>query len=283
MNLYLGVGRSMPDGYHAVDTVLHTLALADELVIEQADEFEFFCAEDLGIPPERNLVCRAAQEMAQEFGKQLRFRIELTKRVPHGAGLGGGSSDAAAVIAGLAYLWGFDRLDDRCIAVARRLGSDVPFFLHGGAVRMAGRGDLIVSSLPPLSAPAVLVKPPAGVPTAEAYAAFDSSPQPAGNLESLTAALEAGDIAEVSRLLENNMEKAAIAVVPEVGETLAWTRACEGVLGATVAGSGSAVFAITDTGEAAEMIAGRAAERGWWSRPTFLSASGVTMIEEGDA
>ena len=138
VNLFLGVGEVLADGYHAVTTVMHAIDLRDEVVLAPAGVLSLVCVPDVGVPAERNLAWRAATEMGSRFGRDPRVEITLTKHTPHGAGLGGGSSDAAAVIAGLAYLWGADRRDDRCIGAARALGADVAFFLGED-----GRGDVL--------------------------------------------------------------------------------------------------------------------------------------------
>ncbi|TLM78483.1 MAG: 4-diphosphocytidyl-2C-methyl-D-erythritol kinase, partial [Actinobacteria bacterium] len=175
VNLFLGVGAARPDGYHDVTTVLHALSLHDTLEISPAETLTLDCEPDLGIPAEKNLAWRAATEFSRAVGREPAVALRLRKRIPHGAGLGGGSSDAAAVIAGLASLWGLPRDDERCEAVARALGADVAFFLEpAGAALMTGRGDVIEQALRPLAGvPVALVRPETPVPTPAAYAAFD--------------------------------------------------------------------------------------------------------------
>jgi 4-diphosphocytidyl-2-C-methyl-D-erythritol kinase len=246
VNLMLGVGAVRVDGYHEVTTVLHALALADTIRMKPAPTLTIECDADVGVPPERNLAYKAACAFAEEFGPQPPVAIDLKKRIPSGAGLGGGSSDAAAVIAGLASLAGVDPVGERCLSVARSLGADCAFFLVGAAALMSGRGDRLVRILPPIAAHVAVVKPPASVPTAAAYAAFDGAPLPAGVPDAIVGALEAGDIGAVAAALENNMIAASSELVPEVAEALAWIQAEEGVLGASMAGSGSAVFALCE-------------------------------------
>jgi 4-diphosphocytidyl-2-C-methyl-D-erythritol kinase len=262
--------------------VFHALSLADEISIESAPGLSVGCDEELGVPEGENLAFRAAIAMGDAFARRPEVRISLSKRIPHGAGLGGGSSDAAAVIVGLAYLWGIEPGDSRCKAVAASLGADVPFFLTGGAALMSGRGDELVRSLPALEgAPAVLVRPPDPVPTAEAYRAFDASPVPPGDPSLVIAALEAGDDAALASVLENNMERASFSVVPAVAEAVAWTKQSVGVRGAIVCGSGSAVFALCEDHAVASHVAENAGSRGWWSVPTKLVAQGAAVVSEG--
>jgi len=279
VNLFLGIGGTRPDGYHDVTTVIHTLEFADTVAIELADEVSLTCSEDLGIPAEDNLAFRAAIAFAEEFGEPRGAAIELTKRVPAGAGLAGGSSDAAAVLAGLAALTGRDVAEPRLAALAQRLGADIAFFLVGGAALMSGRGDEIERALPAISVPVALVKPLAPVHTALAYRAFDADPVEAGEPSAVVAALESGDAAALGRALANNMTGCAISLVPEVGDALAWVSTEPGVLGAAVAGSGSSVFALCSDDGVARRIANDAPGRGFWSVATATRIAGVTWTE----
>lgn len=279
VNLFLGIGAIRPDGYHDVTTVIHTLEFADTIRLELADTFSLTCNEDLGIPAEDNLAYRAALAFAEEFGAPGGVAIDLTKRIPAGAGLAGGSSDAAAVLAGLAALTGRDIEDARLAALAQRLGADVAFFLAGGAALMSGRGDEIVRRLPAQSIPVVVVKPAAPVHTSLAYRAFDADPVEPGTPDAVVAALEAGDQVALGLALENNMTRCAIALVPEVEDALAWVRAEPGVLGAAVSGSGSSVFALCSDDGVAQRISDDATRRGLWGVATATRTAGVTWTE----
>ncbi len=284
VNLFLGVGASRPDGYHDVTTVLHALELHDVLTISQADSLSVTCDVELGVSVADNLVHRAAVALARAFGREPNVRIAIEKRIPHGAGLGGGSSDAAATVAGLAALWGLDPGDGRCRGVAAALGADVPFFLERtGAALMTGRGDLTARVLPTLEGiPVALVKPMCGVSTAAAYRAFDDTPQPCGDPARVIETLESQDALQLALALENNMTRAASEVAPDVAEALLWTRGSDGVLGAAVAGSGSAVFALCESASAAQRVREGAESLGWWSEATVLRAHGVDVCE-GDS
>ena len=154
INWSLEVLRKQPDGYHEVRTVLQTIALSDWLTLTPADNVSLSlkitgepvtgAARTLSeLPPESNLAYRAAERLRETAGTAAGVRIELEKRVPVAAGLGGGSSDAAAVLRGLRELWRLSKdaiTDDALAAVAADLGSDVPFFLRGGCALACGRG-----------------------------------------------------------------------------------------------------------------------------------------------
>jgi 4-diphosphocytidyl-2-C-methyl-D-erythritol kinase len=149
---------------------------------------------------------------------------------------------------------------------------------------MCGRGDEFEQSLPPLAAHIVVVKPAASVPTAAAYRAFDSAPQPAGAVAAVADALRCKDVAALAAALGNNMTAASEALVPEIGGIRRWLGGQDGVLGMLMAGSGSAVFAVCEDETGANRAADAARARGWWSVATRTRAHGVTMVEgEGPA
>jgi 4-diphosphocytidyl-2-C-methyl-D-erythritol kinase len=282
VNLFLGVGRLRGDGHHDLTTVFHAIDLADELRIETADSLSVSCDEDLGIAAHDNLAHRAAVALGAALGHEPQVAVAIDKRIPHGAGLAGGSSNAAAVIAGLATMWGVNPRDPRCVAVASSLGADTAFFLTGGAALMVGKGDVLERELPALSgSPLALVRPRDPVSTASAYRAYDASPVEAGDSGAVVDALLRGDVVALASALSNNLQQASFNVVPEVEEALAWVSASPGALGALVAGSGSAVFALCDSASARDTIVTRAADRGWWSAATTLAAHGVQVIDEG--
>jgi len=285
VNLHLAVGAVRDDGYHDVTTVLHALALHDTVTLTEGVQYAFACEPDFGLPADENLAARAARAMAARFGRTLDVAIAIEKRIPAGGGLGGASADAAAVLAGLATLWGIDIDAIELVKVARSLGADVPFFLGGGAALMTGRGDVLERRFPALDAPVVLVKPAEPVPTAAAYAAFDglaaleASPDATNTAVSfaLRSALDAGDVREVADALVNTMTPASVSLVPAIGDALALVSGASGVLGAEMAGSGSTVFGICADDETAMRVAALAGAAGYWSAATRLAAAGCTV------
>lgn len=283
VNLHLAVGPRRHDGYHDVTTVMHALDFGDHLVLTDSDHLSLACLPDIALRCEDNLAYRAALAMGEAFGRYPTVHIELRKHVPHGAGLGGGSSDAAAVIAGLAYSWFVPQDDPRLFEVAASLGADIPFFLlPSGCALMSGRGDCVERILPALAGvPVAVIRPEQPVPTAAAYAAFDADPTPGAAPQAVLAALVDGDVRSVAAEMRNNLEKAAGQVVPAVAEALAFVRAASGAMGVTVAGSGSAVFALCESDTDAASIALAAAEAGYWSCAARLGASGVSVEDGG--
>lgn len=148
INLALEVTGRRADGYHEIDTVMTTVDLADRVTIERRAEgagleVALTGAYGAGIDAGDDLAGRAAIRLAEAEGRAPDVRIEVEKRIPSPAGLGGGSSDAAAVLRGLRWLWALDWPDERLAALGATLGSDVPFFVYGGAARCTGRGEQV--------------------------------------------------------------------------------------------------------------------------------------------
>lgn len=169
LNLRLEVVGTLPDGRHRLRTEFVAVSLADLLEASPAAESGLEVS-GLPLPPGENLVERARRELEVEFGRALPARLRLHKRIPAGAGLGGGSSDAAAALRALARLHGLE--EARLPAVAARLGADVPFLLCGGTARATGAGE-VLEPAPPSPGWYVIAWPAIELSTAEVYAAYD--------------------------------------------------------------------------------------------------------------
>jgi 4-diphosphocytidyl-2-C-methyl-D-erythritol kinase len=243
INLTLEVLARREDGYHGVRSVMVPLDLSDDLAIEPSRRFSFTCS-DRQLDADRNLVVAALRAL----GDLPPVRIELRKRIPVQAGLGGGSSDAAAVLrAAMSGTFGpADRRD--WIKIARALGSDVAFFLAGTGALVEGTGERItpVGALP--SWHVLIVKPPVPVSTAAAYAALDELERPArprSGCVSIRAleALQRADFECVESLLQNDFHEIIASKSPEVAATVSALRTA-GARNALLAGSGSCVFTL---------------------------------------
>jgi 4-diphosphocytidyl-2-C-methyl-D-erythritol kinase len=256
INLTLEVLARREDGYHALRSVMVPLALADAIAIEASERFAFECAAE-GLGGDDNLVVRAVRAL----GPAPAVRITLTKRIPSLAGLGGGSSDAAAILraamdGALEAPAGADWLQ-----IARALGSDVPFFLAGTAALVEGTGERVTpaGALPPWQV--LIVKPPAAVSTAEAYAAIDRTQRPSRarntsvSIEALTA-LQRFDFDAVERLLQNDFHDVIASSLPEVATAIDALHGA-GARRALLSGSGSCVFTLAPERERIEAIASR--------------------------
>jgi 4-diphosphocytidyl-2-C-methyl-D-erythritol kinase len=256
INLTLEVLARREDGYHGVRSVMVPVDLADELAIEPSDRFTFECNRSELAGPD-NLAVAALRSL----GEPPAVRVELLKRIPVQAGLGGGSSDAAAVLrAAMDGVFGaYPGVD--WIGVARRLGSDVPFFLAGTAALVEGTGERITpaGSLPPWHV--LIVKPPVAVSTAAAFAALDRADRPTRprsasiSIAALTA-LQRSDFTEVESLLQNDFHDLIATTTPEVAIALNALREA-GATNALLAGSGSCVFTLAPEGALVEAIAAR--------------------------
>ncbi len=226
---------------------------------------------------------RAARAFAERVDCEPDVRIALAKAIPAGAGLGGGSSNAAAVIAGLALMWGIPADDARLHDAAASIGADVPFFLTGGTGLYEGRGDALVQHLPTPDLDMVVVWPGTPVSTARAYMALDddsrrqSAPSPAA----LIGAIDTGDAEAVAQSLHNDFTGYSADMVEAIGEAIAWLESVPGVMGVAMAGSGSGVFGVCDSPDAACEAADEAIRRGWWAAETRSLAHGVVPADDG--
>lgn len=247
VNLRLAILAREASGYHSLESLFCALSLGDDLTVRRAAPGVALSVDgsvDIG-PPERNLAVRAALRFHQELGEEPAVAIHLVKRVPSAAGLGGGSSDAAATLRALNVLHGepFDRA--ALLRMAIELGSDVPFFLCGSPLALAwGRGERLLA-LPPLPERAVLVAHPGvAMPTPEAFAAIAAQRGPIPPPRSF--GFDAADLADwgaVARMAENDFGDVVADRIPVLHDALAALRTA-GASIALLAGSGGSVFGV---------------------------------------
>lgn len=262
VNLALEILDRRTDGYHEIATVMQTVDLTDRLTLEESDVLEIQCGA-AGVPAdETNLALRAALALREAAAVQRGVRITLDKRIPVAAGLGGGSSDAAAVLLGLNRLWGLRWPAARLADVAVTLGMDVPFFLRGGVALGTARGDRLRSvAAAPLAL--VLVNPGVGVSTAEAYGRVTPAMYSDGaRCHAVIAALRSHRPARVAASLYNGLEAAVAPAHPEIARIRAALLAA-GALAAVMSGSGPTVFAVARSFEQARQIRTRTTRGSW--------------------
>ena len=172
INLYLEILNKRPDGYHNIESVMHTISLFDILEFSQIneDKIELVC-DNSALPSndKKNLVYRAAEKFKEKYNIKQGIKIKLTKNIPMGAGLGGGSSDAAATILALNKIWEVNDNIKNLEELGATLGADVPFFMSGGVAKISGIGNIVEKINTKLSFDFVLVKPNFGVSTPYAY------------------------------------------------------------------------------------------------------------------
>lgn len=257
VNLTLSVGEKRPDGYHDVETVMTGVGLCDTVTLYRNtgpwDRLE--CDPPVTERAGDNLCMKALRVFFEEFGPKKDFvTIQLEKRIPTQAGLGGGSSDAAAVLRGLRTLYAPNMTDTRLEKMAEKLGSDVPFFIRGGTALATGRGEKL-EALPKMpQCWLVIVKPEESHSTAAMYAAIDSAESRSGsNSRMVLEGLDGGDLAKIAAGLSNDFQQVLPegSAIPAIVETLRQ----QGALNAQMTGSGSAVFGLFRHKEDAELAA----------------------------
>ena len=248
LNLSLRVLGKRADGYHEIDTLMVKLpGLTDQLEFRENAGFVFHC-DDPEVPgDEQNLVVKAVRSYAAAAGIACDCAITLKKSIPHGAGLGGGSSDAAATLLGLDQ-WHAQKLGAaRLHELAASLGSDVAFFLADGAARCTGRGEIIEAADAPPALRVLLLKPWFGVPTPDAYERWSGSHELPGVCYT---AQETGGVS-----LVNDLERPVFAKHRFLAELKQWLLDRRETAAALLCGSGSTVFAVLHDDADAEALA----------------------------
>ncbi len=264
INLFLRVTGRRADGYHELDSVFLPISLADEIRLEVRSAEETSITLNCDAPAlassQRNLAARAARAFMSEFDLAAQVQIDLSKRIPVAAGLGGGSSDAGAVLRMLARAAEIEDAEDRSRMhrIALSLGADVPFFLDPRPARINGIGELIVPMPTVPRMPIVIVAPPFEVPTAAIFRALKpedwSGTAPDADIE----AIVRGEISPA--ITVNDLAAAAIAQFPEI-RRLKGLLEDSGARAAQMSGSGGAVFGVFESIEKAQQAAEKVRRR----------------------
>lgn len=260
VNLELGVGPVREDGYHPLATVYQAVGLYEDVTAATADEWGVTVrGRDAGLVPtdESNLALRAAMLLAHEVGGDIEpVHLTIHKSIPVAGGMAGGSADAAAALVACEALWAADMSKADLDPVAARLGSDVPFLLHGGTAVGSGRGEIITPVLAKGLYHWVFVPTPSeGLSTPAVYRTFDvltsgrevPDPEPS---PAMMAALRLGDPEALADVLTNDLQEAAIDLQPRIGEVIEAAMGF-GALGALVSGSGPTVALLASGQEGA--------------------------------
>lgn len=248
LNLSLRVLGKRDDGFHELDTTMVKLpGLADQLDFTEADGFSFHC-DDSSVPgDEGNLVVKAVRAYESATGLPCRYAITLKKNIPHGAGLGGGSSDAASTLLGLDQLHKGKLGPAHLHGLAAVIGSDVPFFLTPGAARCTGRGEIIATVPSPPAMRVLLLKPWFGVPTPDAYGRWSDGKElpgvPYANQEN------------AGICLVNDLERPVFEKHRFLAELKQWLLERRETSAALLCGSGSTVFAVLKENADSEALA----------------------------
>jgi 4-diphosphocytidyl-2-C-methyl-D-erythritol kinase len=248
INLYLHVLGKRPDGYHELETLMAPISLGDTLDLEliPGGGIEFTCSDPALSDAQDNLATRAARLFLDTFKLETGVRLHLEKSVPVGAGLGGGSSDGAAVLLALRERCGIECPDLELGRIAAQIGSDMPFFVYRTAAVCTGRGEIVRPVKLQEKYAGLLVHPGFGVSTPWAYKTFAQNPHPGETGRALA-----------DMTLRNDLEPPAFGKYPWLPAVKKWFRAQPEVLDALMSGSGSSVFALTPSPDAAEELRGK--------------------------
>lgn len=283
INWFLEVTGKRPDGYHELVTVMQAISLFDRLDFEETSTpgITLSCNIDLG-PPEKNLVVRAAEVLRRAHAPERGAKIHLEKHVPHGAGLGGGSSDAACAVVGLNRLWKLNLEETRLEELVAQVGSDCAFFVRGGIALCTGRGEIIEHKPPIPSIDLVILYPNVVLPTPDVYRELSTrltyTPKDCYffHRSRFLSALS------VSKVVFNRLEEAALRVSPGLREVWGKTENESGVTCRFVSGSGSAIAFVTTDRSAALALARLFEQRGY-GRAFAVTTVTVGASEQLDA
>lgn len=261
VNLSLEVLGKRPDGYHELASIMQTISLSDEIELIEDSGLKFSCS-DSELDGDDNLVPRAARLLRAASENSPGCSLMLHKAIPHAAGLGGGSSDAATTLSALNDRWALHFSIEQLMELGSRLGSDVPFFLYGGTALVTGRGESVMRLPNPELAWYALVKPPIAAPTAEVFSLV--APQDWTDGASTRAA--ARSICDRGRLTlgVNGLQRALFLLHPRTRES--FEDVSRRAPGRTfVSGSGPTVGALCESQREAELIVAAVARTGWWT------------------
>jgi 4-diphosphocytidyl-2-C-methyl-D-erythritol kinase len=277
LNLTLAVTGRRADGYHLLDSVMQSVELSNRLTAERREADLVFACDDPLLPTdERNTAVRAAKVFFARTGIDGGASLTLEKRIPYEAGLGSASADAAAVLAVLNELYDRPLPPAALLDAALAVGADVPFCLTGGTKRATGIGE-VLSDAPALTAGAFLIlKPAVGISTPAAYRAIDeAAAPPVHDLAAMETALADGDLAAVGAALQNDF---LVCCAEEEPRRLVQKLCSVGALGASMSGSGSAVFGFFSDETAARQAQERLRGEAPFSAVTRPVREGISFL-----
>lgn len=283
INWFLEVTGKRPDGYHELVTVMQAISLFDRLDFEDSKTagITLNCNIDLG-PPEKNLVYRAAEILRQAHAPQRGAKIHLEKHIPHGAGLGGGSADAACAVVGLNKLWKLNLPDKRLEELVSQVGSDCAFFVRGGIALCTGRGEIIEHKPPIPEINLVILYPNVVLPTPDVYRDLSRHLTYTPRNCYFFHESQSPNALSVPRVIFNRLEEAALRVSPGLREVWGKTEQQPGVTCRFVSGSGSAIaFVMTD--RSAALALARLFEQRGLGRAFAVTTVTVGAAEQLDA
>lgn len=295
INIFFAVGPLLKDGYHEVVSIYQALDLRETVSVSASTEWSvsvtgILSADQLAAVPtgEDNLVVKAAKQIAEISGitEPQKLNFEISKNVPVAGGMGGGSADAAAALLAVNKFWGTELDQAQLLAAAASLGADIPFAILGGTAVGTGRGENLSAVAEVKTLHWVLVANSNGLSTPRVYARLDEMRKDRGEDPSdvstplvpadLIDALQSGDAIQVAKHLHNDLQEAAVDLMPELLETM--NQGLEaGALAAMVSGSGPTIALLASDEGSANQIANRLAIQGHYAIATFGPAIGTVL------
>jgi len=249
VNLFLRVLRRRDDGFHELETLITPITLCDSVKIEPANRLEFYCDEP-SLAGDDNLVMRAADAFFAETNREPKVKLTLKKEIPHGAGLGGGSSDAAAALRGLNRFFDAGLSGKKMTSLAAKLGSDVPFFLEEKAAMCSGRGEIVTPAALSARLSLLLLKPEFGVASVWAYSRWQATRELTGTI------YEPQEFAGMAFV--NDLERPVFEKFVFLAQVKSWLCDQPEVGAGLMSGSGSTIFAVLRANADADSLAARA-------------------------
>ena len=273
INLYLEIINKRQDGYHNIESVMHTVSLFDILEFSETElnRIELVCENSELSNPEKNIVYKATKVFKEKYNINKGIKIKLTKNIPMGAGLGGGSSDAAATILALNKIWQVNDDIKNLEALGAALGADVPFFMTGGVAKISGIGDIVEKINTKLNLDFVLVKPNFGVSTPYAYSKVKFPLTNIRKIDNIITSLEKGmfDFESAKDLFFNRFED---FIFDEYQEIKQIRKVLEDLgCASLMSGSGATVFGLVHDKENLDFILNELKKCGWniWVASSF--------------
>ena len=254
INWSLDITGRREDGYHLMDMLMQPVSLYDEITLEEAEDITLTCSGDPYLPPsEDHLAFRAAKALQTAAKTDRGVSIHVCKHIPMGAGMGGGSADAAGVLIGLNKLWKLGLSQEELERIGLTLGADVPFCLRGGLQRTQGIGEIMTSPGTAPTVPLVVIQPCEGLSTGAIFKAYHTQEQISHpDTEAAAQQLVSLDLDALSATLGNVMQTVSEGQRPAIGEAILQLKE-NGAVFALMTGSGSAVFGAFRSNEAADI------------------------------
>ncbi len=277
INLYLEIINKRADGYHNIESIMHTVSLFDELEFEEIKEnkIELSCSNTELSADKNNIVYKAAEQFKKKYNIDKGIKIKLVKNIPMGAGLGGGSSDAAATLNALNKIWEVHAGLKELESLAAKLGADVPFFLTGGTAKISGIGDKVEKLKSDLNLNFILVKPNFGVSTVYAYSKIKFPLTNPRKIDKITACIDTGLLGceNAKALFFNRFEEFIFDEYPEIKNirNVLESFGCAGLM----SGSGATVFGLLAGQENLIEITKELAKKNWnvWTVSSYKNSN----------